>query len=66
MTLAQIQTAFGDANRNGSGDSITTGKQQNVVVRSLGLIGFGRDPQQLVLANTDPVASAKILRAEEA
>ena len=66
VTLAQIQTALGDANRNGSGDSITTGKQQNVVVRSLGLIGFGRDPQQLVLANTDPVASAKILRAEEA
>ena len=66
VTLAQLQAALGDANRNGSGNNITTGKQQNVVVRSLGLIGFGRDPQQLVLGTSDPVEAAKILRKEEA
>ena len=66
ITLAQLQAALGNANRNGSGDNLTTGKQQNVIVRTLGLIGNGQDPQQLVLAKTDPVEAAKVLRAEEA
>ena len=55
VTLAQLQAALGNANRNGSGDNLTKGKQQNVVVRTLGLIGRGQDPQQLVLGMTDPV-----------
>jgi cobalt-zinc-cadmium resistance protein CzcA len=66
VTLAQLRAALGNANRNGSGDNLTKGSQQNVVVRTLGLIGRGQDPQQLVLGMTDPVEAAKVLRAEEA
>ena len=40
--------------------------QAVVVVRSLGLIGNGQDPQQRMLAMTDPVEAARYLRAEEA
>jgi cobalt-zinc-cadmium resistance protein CzcA len=65
ISLAQLQAALGSANANGSGDNLTQG-QGTVVVRSLGLIGHGRDPQQLVLGMTDPVAAARVLRAEEA
>ena len=35
-------------------------------MRSLGLIGQGQDPQQLVLGIDDPVEAARILRDEEA
>jgi cobalt-zinc-cadmium resistance protein CzcA len=66
VTLAQLQAALGNANVNGSGDNLTQGKQQTVVVRSLGLIGQGQDPQLLVLGMTDPAEAAKVLRAEEA
>jgi cobalt-zinc-cadmium resistance protein CzcA len=66
VTLSQLQAALGSANRNGSGDNLTQGKQLNVVVRSLGLIGRGQDPQQLVLGMTDPVEASKLLRSEEA
>ncbi|HEY3788921.1 MAG TPA: efflux RND transporter permease subunit, partial [Urbifossiella sp.] len=66
VALTQLQTALGNANRNGSGDNLTQGKQLNVVVRSLGLIGRGQDPQQLVLGITDPVEAAQVLRTEEA
>jgi cobalt-zinc-cadmium resistance protein CzcA len=65
VTLAQLQTAVGNANANGSGDNLRQG-QQNVVVRSLGLLGNGQDPQQDTLAMTDARAAAAYLRAEEA
>ena len=64
ITLTQLQTALGNANANGSGDNLTQG-QLTIIVRSLGLIGNGQDPQQKTLAMTDPVAAAKYLRTEE-
>jgi cobalt-zinc-cadmium resistance protein CzcA len=66
VTLAQLQTALGNANANGSGDSLTQGKQRTVVVRSLGLIGQGRDPYLATLSCRDPGKSAAHLRVEEA
>ena len=65
LTLSQLQTALGNANANGSGDSLTQG-QATVVVRSLGLIGQGRDPMQQVLSMKNPKEAAAFLRAEEA
>ncbi|MFO0852456.1 MAG: efflux RND transporter permease subunit [Gemmataceae bacterium] len=64
VSLAQLQAALGGANANGSGDNLTQG-QLTVVVRSLGLIGQGQDPQQQTLSMTDPVQAAAFLRAEE-
>lgn len=67
VTLAQLQAALAAANGNGSGDNLTQGPN-NTVVRTIGLYGRGQDPMQLqeVLAGTDPVKAARILRAEEA
>jgi cobalt-zinc-cadmium resistance protein CzcA len=65
VTLAQLQSALGAANVNGSGDNLRQGPQA-VIVRSLGLFGQGQDPQQQVLPMTDPVKAAALLRAEEA
>jgi len=64
ITLSQLQTALGNANTNGSGDNLSQGPQ-TIVVRSLGLIGNGEDPQQATLSMTDPAAAARYLRAEE-
>ncbi len=65
VSLAQLQSALGGANANGSGDNLTQG-QLTIVVRSLGLIGGGRDPMLKTLSMTDPIAAANHLRAEEA
>ncbi|VTR93646.1 cytochrome c peroxidase : Putative silver efflux pump OS=Singulisphaera acidiphila (strain ATCC BAA-1392 / DSM 18658 / VKM B-2454 / MOB10) GN=Sinac_6760 PE=4 SV=1: ACR_tran: ACR_tran: ACR_tran [Gemmata massiliana] len=66
ITLAQLQSALGAANANGSGDNLTQGVQRTVVVRSLGLIGQGQDPYLPTLATRDPVRAAAHLRIEEA
>jgi cobalt-zinc-cadmium resistance protein CzcA len=66
VTLAQLQAVLGNANANGSGDNLTQGKQRTVVVRSLGLIGQGRDPYLPTLAGRDPAKAAAHLRVEEA
>ena len=66
VTLAQLQTALGNSNTNGSGDNLTQGKQRNVVVRSLGLIGQGQDPYLPTLATRAPAKAAAHLRVEEA
>ncbi len=66
VSLAQLQNALGNANANGSGDNFTQGKQRNVVVRSLGLIGLGQDPHLATLSVHDPVRAASHLRIEEA
>src|SRR5262245_12194064 len=65
VSLAQLQTALGNANANGSGDNLTQG-QSTIVVRSLGLFGQGQDPHQQILSMTDPREAARFLRAEEA
>src|SRR5262245_22334359 len=66
VTPAQLQAALGNANANGSGDNLTQGRQRNVVVRTLGLIGRGQDPHLAILGVTDPVRAAAHLRIEEA
>ena len=65
VTLAQLQTAIGNANANGSGDNLTQG-QLTIIVRSLGLFGQGQDPHQQILGMTDPLEAAGFLRSEEA
>jgi len=65
VTLVQVENALGNANANGSGDNLVQG-ELTIVVRTLGLIGGGQDPQQAALAMTDPVEAVKYLRAEEA
>lgn len=65
ISLTQLQTAVGGSNANGSGDNLTQG-QLTIVVRSLGLLGQGQDPQQQTLTLADPVEAARLLRAEEA
>jgi cobalt-zinc-cadmium resistance protein CzcA len=65
IPLSQLDSALSRANTNGSGDNLTQG-QQTMVVRSLGLFGQGQDPQDRVLGMSDPVAAARVLRAEEA
>lgn len=65
ITLGQLEEALGNANANGSGNNLTQGSL-TIVVRSLGLIGGGQDPQQLLVGVHDPVEAAAILRAEEA
>jgi cobalt-zinc-cadmium resistance protein CzcA len=66
ITPGQLQTALGNANANGSGDNLTQGRQRNVVVRSLGLIGQGQDPYLPTLGCRDPLKAAAHLRIEEA
>jgi cobalt-zinc-cadmium resistance protein CzcA len=65
ISLGQLATTLGNANTNGSGDSLTQGAT-TLVVRTLGLFGQGQDPQQLVIGTTEPVEAARVLREEEA
>ncbi|HSQ58702.1 MAG TPA: efflux RND transporter permease subunit, partial [Gemmata sp.] len=65
VSLAQLQTALGNANANGSGDRLGQG-QRNIVVRSLGLIGMGQDSHLATLSLRDPTRAASHLRIEEA
>ncbi|QEL14096.1 efflux RND transporter permease subunit [Limnoglobus roseus] len=65
VSLAQLQTAVGNSNANGSGDNLTQG-QLTIVVRSLGLLGNGQDPQQQTLAMANARTAAEYLRSEEA
>ncbi|MFO0936297.1 MAG: efflux RND transporter permease subunit [Gemmataceae bacterium] len=58
VTLSQLQTALGSSNANGSGDNLRQGSF-TVVVRSLGLIGNGVDPQQATLSMKDPAEAVR-------
>ena len=64
VTLQQIKDAVGSSNANVGGQYVTVGETAQVV-RSLGLIGEGRDPMDAAMAMTDPVAARNWLRAEE-
>ncbi|HEV8070079.1 MAG TPA: efflux RND transporter permease subunit [Planctomycetaceae bacterium] len=64
VTLGQLQTAIGNGNANVGGDYVNQGEVA-LTVRSIGLLGGGADPVTKVLGLGDPVAAAKILRAEE-
>jgi len=65
VSLAQLQSATGNANGNGSGDNLVQG-QTNLVVRAIGLYGNGQDPVQQVLGMTDAAEASAFLRAAEA
>jgi cobalt-zinc-cadmium resistance protein CzcA len=65
IALAQLQSAVGNSNGNGSGDNLVQG-QTNLVVRSIGLYGNGQDPMQQVLGMKTAAEAAAFLRAEEA
>ncbi|HEV8002746.1 MAG TPA: efflux RND transporter permease subunit [Planctomycetaceae bacterium] len=64
VTLGQLQTAISNGNANVGGDYVNQG-QVAMTVRSIGLLGGGSDPVTKVLGLSDPVAAARILRAEE-
>jgi cobalt-zinc-cadmium resistance protein CzcA len=65
VSLAQLQTAVGNANGNGSGDNLVQG-QTNLVVRAIGLYGNGQDPMQQVFGMKDAAEASAFLRSEEA
>ncbi|MBI1916445.1 MAG: efflux RND transporter permease subunit [Planctomycetes bacterium] len=65
ISLAQLASALGAGNGNGSGDNLTQG-QTNLVVRAVGLYGGGRDPVQQALSMKSPAEAAAFLRAEDA
>ena len=64
VTLGQLQTAIANGNANVGGDYVNQGEVA-LTVRSIGLLGGGADSVTKVLGLGDPVAAAKILRAEE-
>ena len=64
ITLTQLQQAISESNANVSGDYMLQGEMA-VVVRSLGLIGRGKDPMQQILSMKDPVEVREFLRKEE-
>ena len=64
ISLAELENAVAQANRNVGGQYINQG-QTVQVVRGLGLIGMGLDPMEGAMALSDPVAAATFLRQEE-
>jgi Cu/Ag efflux pump CusA len=64
ITLAQIQNALQNANANAGGDFVLQGPVA-MNARSVGLIGGGQDPVNLVLGMTDPAKAVKLIRDEE-
>jgi cobalt-zinc-cadmium resistance protein CzcA len=64
ITLTQLQSAVASSNANVGGDYLRQGSIVNVV-RSLGLIGSGRDPMETAKAMKTPEEAAAFLRAEE-
>ena len=64
VKLGQLQSAIANGNANVGGDYVNQGEVA-LTIRSIGLLGGGTDPVTKVLGLSDPVAAAKILRAEE-
>ena len=64
ITLQQLKNAIASSNSNVGGDYIIQGGAAHVV-RSLGLLGMGKDPMETAMGMTDPVAARNYLRAEE-
>ncbi len=65
ITLQQIQSTLNNANANAGGDIVNQGPVA-MNSRSVGLLGGGLDPVNLVLGMKDPAQASKTLRAEEA
>jgi Cu/Ag efflux pump CusA len=64
ITLTQVQNALSNANANAGGDYVLQGPVA-MNARSVGLIGGGQDPTNLVLGMTDPARAVRIIRSEE-
>ncbi len=64
ITLKQLQDAVSSSNANVGGDYLRRAETVKVV-RSLGLLGLGHDPQQEVMGLSDPLKARDRLRAEE-
>ena len=64
ISLQQLKDAVASSNSNAGGEYIIQGGAA-YVVRSLGLIGGGRDPIETAMGMQDPVAARDYLRAEE-
>jgi heavy metal efflux system protein len=64
ITLAQLSSAISNSNFTVGADYLNQGDIA-LTVRSVGLFGGGEDPVRKVLGMNDPLAAAKILRAEE-
>ena len=64
VTLSTIQNALNNANANAGGDYVMQGPVA-MNARSVGLIGGGMDPVNLVLGMTDPAKAVSTIRFEE-
>jgi cobalt-zinc-cadmium resistance protein CzcA len=64
ITLTQIQSALSNANANAGGDYVMQGPVA-MNARSVGLIGGGLDPVNMVLGMSDPAEAVRIIRTEE-
>ena len=65
VTLAQLQTALTESNRNVGGDYVEQGKVA-LTVRGIGLFGGGADPVKKPLGLKTASEAAAMLRSEEA
>jgi cobalt-zinc-cadmium resistance protein CzcA len=64
ITLQQVQTALANSNANVGGDYLVRGRT-TVVVRSVGVIGGGKDPMEKAFAMKTAQEAAAFLRAED-
>jgi cobalt-zinc-cadmium resistance protein CzcA len=64
ITLQQLQTQIANSNANVGGDYLKQGST-NLVVRSLGLIGAGKDPMEKAFTMKTPEEAEAFLRYQE-
>jgi cobalt-zinc-cadmium resistance protein CzcA len=64
VSLQQIKDAVSESNSNVGAEYVVQGEAVQVV-RSLGLVGEGRDPADQAMALADPIAARDLLRSEE-
>src|ERR1043165_2254330 len=64
ITLQQLQNALSKSNANTGGDLLSRGRT-NLMVRSVGVIGGGKDPMEQAFALKSPTEAAHFLRDEE-
>ena len=64
ITLQQLQNSLANSNANAGGDVLIRGRT-NLMVRSVGMIGGGRDPIERTLVLKKPEEAAALLRGED-
>ena len=64
ITLAQMQAAITNSNANVGADNLTQG-DMSLSVRSIGLIGGGRDAAERAVGLSNPFSARKLLRDDE-